>query len=214
MRWSDGDPDTMTWIRGLLAHLILVPLWTLSPAAIAPAFALLFFGWYLCGLALLAVFAGILLVRFPYSPALARLIYYLDMTGFYRRCALRGHLSSLTNERNLFMYHPHGILCAGFVVNGCWSRAFNQLTAKKDLDPRTPSGTVFLIASVLRNWAPLFKLFCDVSGRLESADKGTLQRLMRDGRNIAIIPGGMEDASLHQFGKERTMLKPRKGLIK
>lgn len=35
--------------------------------------------------------------------------------------------------------------------------------------------------------------------------------LMRAGRNVAIIPGGFEDATLHQYGKERTAVKERKG---
>ena len=34
------------------------------------------------------------------------------------------------------------------------------------------------------------------------------------GRNLAIIPGGFEDATIHCYGRDRTFLKNRKGLVK
>lgn len=37
---------------------------------------------------------------------------------------------------------------------------------------------------------------------------------MGKGRNLAIIPGGFEDATIHKFGVDRTFLKARKGLVK
>ena len=108
------------------------------------------------------------------------------------------------------MFHPHGILAIGFSVNGCWSRYFNSLTASKDLDEPKSTGTVFLIARNLREWSAFFKVLCDVSGRIESATRANIMRFMRARRNIAIIPGGFEDATLHKFGAERTMMRPRK----
>ena len=122
--------------------------------------------------------------------SVVQLFYDLDLTHYYRKCELRGpHLGKMAKKNTLFMFHPHGILASGFVVNGCWGRAFNSLTAEKDLDEPKNSGTVFLIARNLREWAPLFKVLCDLSGRLESATKGNIQKLMGSGRNIAIIPG-------------------------
>lgn len=112
------------------------------------------------------------------------------------------------------VFHPHGILATGFVCNGCWNKHFNQLSAKRDLDEPKATGTIFLIARNLREWAPLFKVLCDVSGRLESATKENITSLMSQGRNLAIIPGGFEDATLHEYGKNRTCMKPRKGLVK
>ena len=37
---------------------------------------------------------------------------------------------------------------------------------------------------------------------------------MSRGRNLAIIPGGFEDATIHCYGRDRTFLKNRKGLVK
>jgi len=82
------------------------------------------------------------------------------------------------------------------------------------LDTPKSSGVVFLIAQNLREWPTPFKVLCDLSGRLESATKGNCVKLMKAGRNLAIIPGGFEDATLMVFGKDRTMLSQRKGLIK
>jgi len=52
-------------------------------------------------------------------------------------------------------------------------------------------------------------VLCDVSGRLESATKEVICSVMRSGRNVAIIPGGFEDATLHTHGKERTAMMVR-----
>lgn len=203
-----------TWLGGFVGHSILIPLWTLSPLPVIFAFVALFFGptAKMCGLAIMAFFIMISMYRFPCGRWLVQMFYDLNLPGYYRRCELRGkHLKDMAHEKTLFMFHPHGILAVGFVVNGCWSKHFNSLANKKDLDQ---PGTVFLIARNLREWAPLFKVLCDLSGRLESATKSNIHRLMKKGRNLAIIPGGFEDATLHAYGKDRTMMAPRKGLIK
>lgn len=205
-----------TWLGAFVGHGILIPLWTLSPVPMIAAVIALFYGTTakLCGLATLLFFALISMYRFPYSKWLVQMFYDLDLPRYYRRCEVRGkHLGEVPQEKNLFMFHPHGILAVGFVVNGCWGRHFNSLASKRDLQEERP-GTVFLIARNLREWAPLFKVLCDLSGRLESATRSNIQRLMKQGRNLAIIPGGFEDATLHAFGKHRTMMTPRKGLIK
>jgi len=136
------------------------------------------------------------------------------MSKYYRKCEIRGALRSMKQDSTLYMFHPHGILATGFVCNGCWSRPFNELTAAKDLDVPKNTGTVFLIASNLREWSAFFKVLCDVSGRLESATRSNINRLMTARRNIGIIPGGFEDATLMKHGKDRTFMSKRKGLIK
>ena len=206
-----------TWLGALIGHLILIPLWTLSPIPMIAAIVMLFCSapWPFYGLVLIAVFVAISIIPFPYTPACVRLFYNLDIRTYYKTCKLCGpHLGKMGHEKTLFMFHPHGVLATGFVVNGCWGAQFNKLTAKKDLDAPKNTGTVFLIARNLREWAPLFKVLCDLSGRLESATKSNIQRFMKKGRNLAIIPGGFEDATLHEYGKDRTMMSPRKGLIK
>lgn len=132
-------------------------------------------GWTLYGIALLAAFMALMVIPFPYSPAVVKTFYDLDLTRYYRKCELRGpHLDKMTHDKTLYLFHPHGILASGFVVNGVWSKHFNTLTAAKDLNTPQNTGTVFLIARNLREWAPLFKVLCDLSGRLESATKSNI----------------------------------------
>ena len=206
-----------TWMGAVLAHAILIPLWTLSPLPPCIAIALLFCGgrWTVYALMLVASFVAVRYLHLPYSPSVIRFFYDLDMCGFYRKCELRvPHPEKMGRERTLYMFHPHGILAAGFTCNGCWNKRFNALTAARDLDAPEHTGTIFLIARNLREWAPFFKVLCDLSGRLESATKANIVQLMRRGRNMAILPGGFEDATITAFGKDRTVMRARKGLIK
>jgi 2-acylglycerol O-acyltransferase 2 len=206
-----------TWFGGLIGHCIVVPLWTLSPVPAVIAIAMLCAGgeWLAYGAIILVLNAALLATTFPYSPGLPRLLYDLDMPRYYRKCELRGPgLRLMEKSKTLFMFHPHGILSAGFSVNGCWSKDFNALACEKDLDTQPSSNTLFLIDNTLRRWFPFFKVLCDLSGRLESATKGNMLRFMAAGRNLAIIPGGFEDATIHQMGKHRTAMKKRKGIIK
>ena len=201
---------------GVAAHAFMIPLWTLSPIPAVMGVVLILMGglYSIIGAAFLVALTSLNTITFAYRPWFVKVFYDLDMTRYYRRCELRGALGSMRKESTLFMFHPHGILATGFVVNGCWSKPFNELTSEKDLNTPKHTGTVFLIAQSLREWSALFKVLCDCSGRLESATKKNITMLMRARRNLAIIPGGFEDATLHEYGKERTCMKPRKGLIK
>jgi hypothetical protein len=78
-------------------------------------------------------------------------------------------MESIKPEKTLFMFHPHGILSVGFVVNGVWSRDFNDLASPKPNEeirmarPGDPyaepwAGTAFLIARNLREWTGFFKV--------------------------------------------------------
>jgi len=133
---------------------------------------------------------------------------------------LRGELGQIKRSKTLFLFHPHGVLSGGWTANGCYSRLFNELAGEEPppLDGSAPSarttGPVFLINRLLSDVSSFFKLLCDVSGRLESASKENMIRLMVEERNICIIPGGLEEAALFKYGKERVYLKKRKGVVK
>lgn len=155
---------------------------------------------------------------FPYVPAFTRLIFWLNMSSYYKKCELRGALNQMGRSRTLYLFHPHGVITVGFSTNGVWSREFNERTTELEAGPPGGAapwrGCVFLIAKALREPSVLFKVVCDVSGRLESATRENIISLMRRGRNLAIIPGGFEDATLYAHGKHRTSMSNRKGLVK
>jgi hypothetical protein len=47
-----------------------------------------------------------------------------------------------------------------------------------------------------------------------SAKKETMLKLMGKGRNVALLPGGFEEASLYKRNRHKVFLKERKGFIK
>lgn len=118
---------------------------------------------------------------------------------------MRGALSDVQDHDSLFGFHPHGILAVGFSFNGCWSEKFRA---------RAGTDTQFLIDGVLRESNPAFKVLADCHGGLDSLSKKVLFKNMGQGRNVAFIPGGFEDATAHTYGTDRTVIKKRTGFIK
>jgi hypothetical protein len=153
-------------------------------------------------------------IHFPYSPAFTRLLFRLNMASYWEpqsACELRGAVDKMGRSRTLFMFHPHGIITAGFSVNGIFSRDFHERTlpaehAKSGTSGRWDfegasggwPGTIFLLTSGLREPSHYFKLICDLTGRMESATRANIKLLMRAGRNIALLPGGFEEASVRR----------------
>lgn len=156
--------------------------------------------------------------RFGYSPAWTRFIFRMDMASYYTRGELRGRKELMPTDHAVYCFHPHGIVTCGFSSNGVWSREFHERATPKplphDWEATTWPGTIFFIAASLREPSHLFKLLCDASGRLESASRTQMLKYMRLGRNVAIIPGGFEDATLYAYGTHRVAMRKRKGLVK
>eukprot|EP00439_Symbiodinium_sp_Y106_P075781 s3475_g15.t1 len=136
---------------------------------------------------------------------------WMEGQGFKRflaRCELRGCLDDVKPEKTLFAFHPHGAVCFGFTVNGIFDSKFVSKSAK----------IAFLIDDFLRNGNPIFRLLCDTystrSWEMSTADKSTVQKLMSQGANVALALGGFEEATVCETGKDRVVLKSRKGIIK
>ena len=144
---------------------------------------------------------------FAYSPRFAHTLMDWTVTNYSEPPGeLRGHLSDMSTSKTCYCFHPHGIATVGFSCNGCWNHEFHKYASLPDgLDARgRPEyrGTMFLLAASLREPSAIFKVFCDLSGRYQSASKRWMLKYMREGRNVAIIPGGLEDATLMQYGSE------------
>eukprot|EP00440_Ansanella_granifera_P017008 gb/GFBE01018477.1/.p1 GENE.gb/GFBE01018477.1/~~gb/GFBE01018477.1/.p1 ORF type:complete len:364 (+),score=58.36 gb/GFBE01018477.1/:1-1092(+) len=127
---------------------------------------------------------------------------------YYEQAELRGDLDGVKTEKSCLAFHPHGCLAAGFSMNACYSRKFHKAVGK----------VVFLIDYTLRYKNPFFRALCDGiatdSTRVDAADKRTFMRYFEKGENVAFIPGGFQDAVAHQFGKDATALRHRKGFVK
>ncbi|GMF11964.1 unnamed protein product [Phytophthora lilii] len=105
-----------------------------------------------------------------------------------------------TGTKNLFAFHPHGVLTCGFSFNGAYHMGFERSACR------------WLSAENLF-WFPLIR---DILNWMEysSCAKANMQKFMRRDQNVSIIPGGFEEATLFQRGKHRVYLKKRFGFIK
>ncbi|KAL4171523.1 hypothetical protein KRP22_009617 [Phytophthora ramorum] len=105
-----------------------------------------------------------------------------------------------TGTKNLFAFHPHGVLTCGFSFNGAYHMGFERSACR------------WLSAENLF-WFPLVR---DILNWMEysSCAKANMLKFMRKDQNVSIIPGGFEEATLYQRGKHRLYLKKRFGFIK
>ncbi|KAF0696130.1 Aste57867_13106 [Aphanomyces stellatus] len=103
-------------------------------------------------------------------------------------------------SKTMLAYHPHGILCCGWSVHGAMHASW------------TSSNISWLVADVL------FKLpFVSNAmswGGCSSAAKRNFEGLMKQGENIALLPGGFQEATLYAKGEHRLFLHQRTGFIK
>lgn len=101
-------------------------------------------------------------------------------------------------SKTLLCVHPHGILCCGWTLAAS-SQAF------------LPSKMSWLVADIL-TYVPFFSnLMIPLGGG--SAAKKNMLRLMSEGENIALLPGGFEEATLYVKDTHRVFLSRRKGFI-
>ena len=117
-RTSDA---TASFGTALLAHALFIPLWTCSPLPPLAGVLCLLCGRPALGVLILTAFVAFnSLPRHAERPWITSAILRLGMRKFYARCELRGALHSMGAPRAMYCFHPHGVLAAGFVVNGCW----------------------------------------------------------------------------------------------
>lgn len=84
----------------------------------------------------------------------------------------------------MLCFHPHGILGAGFTWNGIHS---NELGHK----------ATFLAVDMLC-YVPVFAWILKWCGNVQGAGAANMTRLMKQGKNIALLPGGFEEATIHK----------------
>lgn len=93
--------------------------------------------------------------------------------------------------------HPHNVFTLGLSVNSYSGRFGDNL----------------ICASRVLLQAPLLGLVYKLAG-LTSVDAGNLTYLMKQKKNISIIPGGFEEATLTTQKENRVFILQRKGFIK
>lgn len=104
------------------------------------------------------------------------------------------------DDKRLLCYHPHGILCCGWSINGTiCPELFDSKIAYLGAD------ALFYMPFVsdMLSWYS-----CG------PATKGNMKRLMAKGTNCALLPGGFQEATLYRSGRHRVYLKKRAGFVK
>eukprot|EP00474_Spongospora_subterranea_P008825 CRZ09283.1 hypothetical protein [Spongospora subterranea] len=103
-------------------------------------------------------------------------------------------------SRHMLVFHPHGILCFGYIVNG---------NGSNELEKRGPYH--WLGAWWMTNLPILSELVAWQRGG--QVDKAHVEMLMQNGENIALIPGGCEEATLFRYNQHQVYLRKRRGFI-
>jgi 2-acylglycerol O-acyltransferase 2 len=103
-------------------------------------------------------------------------------------------------DKAMYAFHPHGVLSSGFIINGAHSCRFQASKIK------------WLVAENLF-WLPFARDLLRWTG-FSDVSKETFHQLMSESRNIALIPGGFQEATIYQKGEHRAYIKQRYGFIK
>ena len=108
---------------------------------------------------------------------------------------------------SLYAVHPHGAFAMG------WSILYSSKIMHE--------GKVRFVFAPGLYISPLFRLWSRMVGRPGSSSKTSMIRYMKDIQNetgrpgdLALIPGGFEDATLSCIDKDRVYIKKRVGFIK
>ena len=119
---------------------------------------------------------------------------------YYKRCKVIFE-ESTPNEADRPMFyaiHPHGAFSLGWSI----------LLASYMME-----NVRFCFSPVLY-FSPFFKLFSRITGKPGKADKASMIGYMRRGENVALPPGGFEEATLLCSTVDRVYIKKRVGFVK
>mmetsp|Transcript_65894 Transcript_65894/g.157533 ORF Transcript_65894/g.157533 Transcript_65894/m.157533 type:complete len:397 (+) Transcript_65894:90-1280(+) len=129
-------------------------------------------------------------------------------SGYTKRCELQGELDSIEPGRSFFAVHPHGMLSLGWICNMLWNESFHKLACR----------CYFIIDATLRNKGLLAKTMCDAfegpHGGLRDTKRSTMLSLMKRGESVSAMVGGFQEATLYRRGRDRVVIKNRKGFVK
>jgi hypothetical protein len=195
-------------VYGTIGKLLYIGVWLFSLASPLVLLSLVWFQlrtWALAfGICMLAPF----FLEFHTVPALRRYFAAALAHPSMEFCfegetfpTARGNVDKAdprARQPVLFCFHPHGIFPQG------WGFAFLNDKFRN---------TRFLMARALFT-SPFFRVLAQLTGKPSSADKATMTLHMKKGHDIALIPGGFEEASIHASHCDRLFLKHRQGFIK
>lgn len=119
---------------------------------------------------------------------------------YYNECVIECEGDSITDfkKQTLYAVHPHGAFSFGWALLFCCPELKNVR---------------FCFAPVLYA-SPFFRLFSRLVGNPGSASKDSMISYMKKGIDLALPPGGFEEATLSSLSQDRVFIKKRTGFIK
>ena len=191
-------------MAGTVKLLTFTGVWVLLSALLLPSVAIVTLLWRTPWplTALLFWYGYRALFPARHWPAL-RSFFRLDVTPFWRTQRLVldeagfGSAGEVPREGHMFAFHPHGMLCCGWMLANS-SAAFKHLT--------------WLVADVLL-LIPLVGDWMRWHG-CEPVGAAHMKKVLHSRRSCALLPGGFEDATAFVRGRHRVFLRQRAGFIK
>jgi hypothetical protein len=112
------------------------------------------------------------------------------------------NINAATGEKRQTMYavHPHGAFCIG------WSFLYHN--------QRMIAERVRFCFAPLLYASPIFRLFARSANRPGSASKSAMAGYLRSGEDVALPPGGFEEATLTDTSRDRVYVNRRFGFVK
>eukprot|EP00557_Chaetoceros_sp_GSL56_P010099 CAMPEP_0176480724 /NCGR_PEP_ID=MMETSP0200_2-20121128/2431_1 /TAXON_ID=947934 /ORGANISM="Chaetoceros sp., Strain GSL56" /LENGTH=275 /DNA_ID=CAMNT_0017876865 /DNA_START=511 /DNA_END=1338 /DNA_ORIENTATION=+ len=127
---------------------------------------------------------------------------------YYKQCAIIFESSSSLPASSpshdgqakpkFYAVHPHGAFCLG------WSILFTHIKMT----------TVRFCFSPALYYSPFFHMWCRLTGKPGKADKASMVKYMKRGEDVALPPGGFEEATLTNVHQDRVYIRKRLGFIK
>ncbi|KAL4497059.1 hypothetical protein ABPG72_002215 [Tetrahymena utriculariae] len=128
--------------------------------------------------------------------AWCRLLSYFDMDLYFDEFGLHFE-EELAKEKVLLGIHPHNVVTLGMTLNQFKGRFGKQS----------------ICASRVLLYMPLLGMLHKFSG-IVPVDAQNLKKLMSANKNLSIVPGGFEEATISSSTKDKVFIKNRKGFIK
>ncbi|KAL4445170.1 hypothetical protein ABPG74_021983 [Tetrahymena malaccensis] len=132
------------------------------------------------------------------SQTYLNLLRYLDLELYFDAFTFETVDGPINQDKSLFAVHPHGIFSLGMFLN----------------NHRDHFGkNAVVCGSRMVTIAPIMGLLHKLGGMV-SVNPESLQQIMKKGNNIALLPGGFEEATISSRKENRIFIKSRKGFIK
>ena len=200
-----SDPTSNTVLESVFGAITVsafIVIWLAS--AVSP-FLLVFAIWTGNNIAAATIVAITVFAYLPWEhgPISKRVQRFIDghHPSYYDGVSIvfeGGEVPPAEHRQTFFAVHPHGAFCIG------WAMLFTCPVMH---------GVRFCFAPTLY-LSPFFRLFSRAVGKPGSAARPSMSSYLRAGEDVALPPGGFEEATLTSTFQDRVFIKKRYGFVR